>query len=270
MKRFVVLSFLIMFAMSCHTVFAQEGLMKIAENVYSYVGVKNAGPANSFAANAGIVVGKDGIAVIDTLISAKEAQRFIRDIRKISDKPIRYVVDTHHHLDHTFGNEEFSKLGAVIVSQEECRKNMLKYSEETQKNARNYGLTPEQTEGTKIAYPTITFTDRMSIDLGNQEIELIYVGPSHTGGSIMVLVPDRKVLFTGDILFTDFHPFLADGDIPGWVRNLDYIATLDVDRIVPGHGPISGKKDIAEMKNYLIAFDEKARELSTKSSDVAA
>jgi cyclase len=270
MRRFVAISVLFVIVALGGNICKAEGLTKIADNVYSYVAVKNGGPANSFAANAGIIIGRDAIAVVDTLISAKEAQRFIRDIRKVSDKPIRYVINTHYHLDHTFGNAEFAKLGAVIVSHAECRKNMLKSSEDTLKNAKDHGLTPEQMAGTKIAYPALTFTDRMAIDLDGHEIELIYLGPSHTNDSILVLVPDKKVLFAGDMLFTDFHPFIADGDIPGWVKNLDSIAALDVEKIIPGHGPLSGKKDIADMRSYIIAFDEKAHELAAKGVDVEA
>jgi cyclase len=270
MKRLTMICFVFMSVVLCKGVFAQEGLTKISDNVYSYVDVKNGSAANSYAANAGIIVGKNGIVVVDTLISAKQAQRFITDIRKISCKPILYVINTHYHLDHTFGNAEFAKIGAIIVAQANCRENMIKNGEVTLKNFKEYGLTPEQMEGTAINYPTLTFTDRMSIDLGDESVDLIYVAPSHTTGNILVRIPDKKVLFTGDILFTDFHPYMADGDIPGWIRNLDYIETLDVDRIVPGHGPLSDKKDISDMKNYLIAFDTKAKELAAHSNDVKA
>ncbi|KAF0216405.1 MAG: beta-lactamase domain-containing [Geobacteraceae bacterium] len=270
MKRFVVLCVALLISLFSRGAFAQEGLTKIADNVYSYVDVKNGSPANSFAANAGIIVGKDGIVVIDTLISAKEAQRFIKDIRRVSDKPIRYVVNTHYHLDHAFGNAEFARLGAVIVSHANDRKNLESNGEPTLKNAKNFGLTDEDMAGTTIALPTLTFTERMTMELGGERIELIYVAPSHTSGSILVHLPDKKLLFAGDILFTDFHPFMAEGDIAGWLKNLDYIAALDVERIIPGHGPLSGKKDIADMKSYLVAFDTKARELAAKSGDAAA
>ena len=269
-KRVLIISVVFLSAVLCRGAFAQEGLTKISNNVYSYVDVKNGSGANSFAANAGIVVGQKGIVVVDTLISAKQARRFIQDIRKISSKPILYVIDTHYHLDHTFGNAEFAKLGAVIVAHRDCRQNMIENGETTLKNIKEYGLTPEQMEGTEIAYPTLTFTDRMSIDLGDERVNLIFVAPSHTTGNILVCIPDKKVLFTGDDLFTDFHPYLADSDIPGWIKNLEYIQTLDVERIIPGHGPISDKKDISDMKSYLIAFDTKAKELAAQSSDVKA
>ena len=248
--------------------FAQQGLTKIADNVYSYVDTKNSSPQNSFGANAGIIIDRDGIVVIDTLVSAKEAKRFIKDIRAISKKPIKYVVNTHYHLDHTFGNSDFRRLGAVIISHTNDSKNLKTHGEIALKNAKNYGLSEQDMKGTKIAYPVLTFNNRIEIDLGNQKIELIYIGPSHTDGSILVYLPEKKILFAGDILFTNYHPFIADGNIEEWVKALDYIMTMDVEKIIPGHGPISSKQDIEDMKNYLIAFDMKAKELAAKSNDV--
>jgi cyclase len=268
MKRFIMLSAVVVSMLSTLPAFAQEGLTKIADNVYSYVDVKNASPSNSFAANAGIIVGRDAILVVDTLISAKEAQRFIKDIRKISDKPIKYVVDTHYHLDHAFGNCEFAKLGATIISQANDRKNLAQKGEAELKSAKSYGLTDEEMAGTVVTLPTITFADRMTIDLGDELVELIFVASSHTDGSALVYLPSRKILFAGDVLFTDFHPFMGDSNVEGWVETLDYILFLDANTIIPGHGPISGKKDIAEMKSYLLTFDRTARELVAKTKDV--
>ena len=247
---------------------AQQGLIKIADNVYSYVDTKNSSPQNSFGANAGIIIDRDGIIVIDTLVSAKEAKRFIKDIRAISKKPIKYVVNTHYHLDHTFGNSEFKKLGAVIVSHTNDSTNLKTRGEAALKNAKDYGLSEQDMKGTKITYPALTFNDRMEIDMGNQKIEMIFIGHSHTDGSILVYLPEKKILFAGDILFTNYHPFIVDGNIEEWVKALDYIMTMDVEKIIPGHGPISSKQDIEDMKNYLIAFDMKAKELAAKSNNV--
>jgi cyclase len=268
MRRFLGWSVFVINILVAATASAGQGLTKITDNVFSYVDVKNASPVNSFAANAGIIIGRDGILVVDTLISAKEARRFISDIRKVSDKPIKYVVDTHYHLDHAFGNSEFAKLGATIISQANDRKNLANKGEAALKNAKNYGLTDEDMAGTVITLPTLSFTDRMTIDLGGETVELIYGGPSNTEGSTLVYLPERKILFAGDVLFTDFHPFMGDGDVAGWVKTLDFILALDVTTIIPGHGPISGKKDIAEMKAYILTFDQKARVLAAKTNDV--
>ena len=239
MKKFVVLSVLVVSIACGGAAFALEGLTKIADNVYSYAGEKDASPTHSFAANAGIVIGRDGILVVDTLTSAKEAQRFLADIRKISDKPIKYVVNTHTHLDHAFGNGVFAKQGAIIISHDADRRLLEKVGEATLKNIANFGLKSEDMVGTEIDYPSLTFNDRMTIDLGGETVELIRVAPSHTEGSVIAYLPAKKLLFSGDILFTDFHPYLADGDIPGWTKTLDALLAMDVERIIPGHGPLS-------------------------------
>lgn len=270
MKRIAVVCVLAWMAVLNTLAFAQEGLTKIADNVYSYVGQKDASPAHSFAANAGIVIGRDGILVVDTLISAKEAQRFMADIRKVSDKPIKYVVNTHTHLDHAFGNCVFAKLGATVISHDADRKKLATKGGDLLKNAGNYGLKPEDMAGTEIVVPTLAFSDQLTIDLGGEEVKLIRTAPSHTAGSLVVFLPAKKLLFSGDILFTDFHPFLADGDIPGWTKTLDALIAMNVELIIPGHGPLSTRKDLREMKEYLMLFDAKARELAAGSQDADA
>lgn len=271
MKRFVAIGIFAIMVLFGGAASAQAALTKIADNVYSYVGVKDASPATSFAANAGIVIGKDGILVVDTLISAKEGERFLADIRKVSDKPIRYVVNTHAHLDHAFGNCVFAKLGAVVVISHDADRKMLeRVGETTLKNIGKYGLKPEDMAGTGIVYPSLTFSEKVTIDLGGETVELIRVAPSHTEGSIIVYLPAKKLVFSGDILFTDFHPFMADGDLPGWTKTLDALMAMDVERIIPGHGPLSTKKDLGEMKEYLLLFDARARELAATSQDADA
>lgn len=266
MKRKFLLVVAIISLFSAPSAFAQ-GLSKIADNVYSYVGEKDGSPAHSFAANAGIIIGRDGVLVVDSLISAKEAMRFLADIRAVTGKPIKYVVNTHTHLDHAFGNCVFARLGATVISQALDRQMLAQIGAATLQNAGNFGLKPEDMAGTEIVLPTISFGDALQIDLGGEQVELLRVAPSHTAGSLVVSVPSRKLLFAGDILFTDFHPFLADGDIPGWISTIDTLLAMDVERIVPGHGPLSSKKDLQEMQDYLRRFDLQARELTAKSQD---
>lgn len=246
---------------------AHADLVKLSGNVYSYIGSSDASPARSFAANAGIVIGHDSVLVVDTLISAKEGQRFLADIRKITSKPIKYVVNTHTHLDHAFGNCVFADLGAAVISHSSDHELLAKAGAGILANAGNYGLKPEDMAGTRIVLPSIHFSDRLTIDLGGETVELIRVAPSHTEGSLVVYLPKQKLLFSGDILFTNFHPFLADGDFKGWQKTLDSLLAMDVERIVPGHGPLSTKKDLREMKEYLAMFDSTARELADKGMD---
>jgi glyoxylase-like metal-dependent hydrolase (beta-lactamase superfamily II) len=274
-KRRVLMNALLKFWLAFCLVFmaagpalGENGLVKISEHVYSYIDVKDGSPANSYGANAGIVIGEDTILVVDTLVSSREGKRLLKDIRAVSDKPIRYVVNTHYHLDHTFGNGEFAGLGADIISHADCAAAMRNNSAGILANAGGYGLTPEDMAGTELAYPEVTFTDRMTVNPGGIDVKLIHIAPSHSIGSIVVYIPTEKVIFAGDILFTDYHPYMADGDIDGWRKTLDFIISLNAEKIIPGHGPLSTNKDLSDMRAYIGAFDKKARELAGESKEV--
>jgi glyoxylase-like metal-dependent hydrolase (beta-lactamase superfamily II) len=249
---------------------AADGLQKISDHVYAYAGAINPSPVNSFGANAGIVIGGKGVLAVDSLGSAKEARKFIEDIKRITDKPVRYVVNTHSHFDHTFGNSEFAAIHAVIFAQTSCPINMNKTLPLVIKNAKSYGITDEEAKAIKITYPEVTTPEMMRIDLGDVSVDILFMAPSHTDDSLMVFIPRDKVLFSGDVLFTDYYPYMGDGDILGWEKTLDFIKSVPVDKIIPGHGPVSSKKDVSEMKEYILAFDQKAKELCAKSNDIEA
>jgi len=269
LKRLPILGLAFCLFFLCQqAVLAEDGLKKITDSVYSYADVKGAAPQNSFGANAGIVIGQDFIVAVDSLISAREAKRFIKDIKKVSKKPIKFLINTHYHFDHTLGNSEFAKLGAVIIAHENDKKNMQKAGAGMLQYAKQSGLTDKDLQGTKLAYPTLTFKDRVTLDLGNNKVEILFLGPSHTSGSVLVYVPQEKVLFAGDTLFTAFHPFLGEANIEGWTKVLDQITAMDVDKIIPGHGPVSSKKDVADLQSYLLVFDRKAKELTAQSNDL--
>jgi len=161
-----------------------------------------------------------------------------------------------------------SKLGAVVIAQENVKKAMENSARETLKNIGEYGLTPKDMKGTTLAYPVLTYSDRMTIDIGGQQIELIHARQSHTNGDTLVYLPGKKVLFAGDILFTNYHPFLGEGNIEEWAKKLDDIKLMDIEKIIPGHGPLSGKNDLDDMKKYILMFDQKAKELASQSDDV--
>ncbi len=244
-------------------------LKKVTDSVYSYAGVHSGTPGNVFAANAGIIIGQNAVLVVDTLGSAVEAEAFMTDIRKITDKPVRYVVNTHYHLDHALGNSFFADMGVPIISHAKCRDAVIAGGDKILANPAMFGLPPDFWKETRIVAPDMAFEREMIIDLGGLTVKLIYSGiKSHTAGSIMVYVPEQDVIFTGDILFTDFHPYLGEGDLPGWEKNLDFIRDMNVKNIIPGHGPLSTNRDLEDMKTYLNIFDKKAKELSAGEKDI--
>jgi cyclase len=246
----------------CSSVLAADtpALQRISEHVYAYVDAKNATPATGYGANAGLVVGRDAALVIDTLTSAKDADRFLADIRKVTDKPVKYVVNTHHHFDHAWGNCQFVKVGAAVVAHQNAASHA---SEDVAAFAHpeQFGLTAKDLEGTTLQGPTITFTDVKTIDLGDVTVELRYPGPTHTDDSIIAYVPQDKVLFLGDILFSHYHPYVAEGDVTHWQQVLGELEQTPATKIIPGHGPVSSKADIENMKTYLREFDTQAKTL---------
>jgi cyclase len=247
----------------CSVALAEEasGLRRISEHVWGYVGTQNPSPGgNSFGANTGLVVGRDAVLAVDTLISAKEASRFLADIRKVTDKPVKYVVNTHFHLDHSFGNSRFAKEGAVIIAQSHSR-NTFARGRLVLAHPTEAGLTAADLEGTVLQAPNITFPDSLTIDLGGVTAELCYPGPTHTNDSITVYIPEDKVLFVGDILFSRYHPYLAEGDIAHWTKVLAQLERTPAAKIIPGHGPVSTAADLKEMRVYLGQFDALARTL---------
>lgn len=240
-------------------------LQRISEHIYAYVGTTNPSPANSFGSNVGLVVGSDAALVIDTRISALEAQRLLADIHKVTDKPIKYVVNTHYHLDHSFGNGEFAKLGAVILAQDHSRQNFAK-AQATLAHPETHGMTAADFEGTVLHKPDVTFSDALGVDLGGVTVQLRYPGPSHTDDSIAVYIKEDKVLFTGDILFSHYHPYLVDGDLGNWTRVLFELGKVPADKIIPGHGPVSSQSDLQDMRLYIEQFDALARDLCVGKS----
>jgi len=237
------------------------GLTKVSEHVYAVVDFKNpSARANSIGANSGVVIGDDAVLVVDTRISAKKAQQFIAEIKKITDKPIKYVVNTHYHLDHSWGNCEFVKLGAIVIGHENESQLTSRYKEGIS-HPENYGLTVEDISGTTISPPTITFKDALRVVLGGVTVKLSYLGHTHTDDSIVALVEPDAVLFAGDILFTRYHPSLGEADVQQWQKALAELENTSAKIIVPGHGPLSTVQDIKEMKMYLEQFDKQAKSL---------
>ena len=247
---------------------AGSKLTPISDSIYAYVGADDDSASNSFGANAGIIVGQDAVLVVDTLVSNNKAKAFIKDIRAITEKPIKFVVNTHAHLDHSFGNSAFAEIGATIISHANAMRYMKKASQKILEKADVYfGLNQDEMAGTRIVFPQITFTEQMAVDLGGLQIELRHIAHSHSKGSVYVYIPERKVLFAGDILFTDYYANMSSSDVNGWVETIDHMMGLDVEHIVPGHGPLSVKKDLTDQRDYLLVFDKNAKELSASNGN---
>lgn len=223
-------------------------LRQLVPNVYAYTQASGPGINNASLSNAGVIAGPEGLLAIDTLGPPVHAKAFRRAAMTATKKTFTRVVNTHHHRDHTNGNCFFAP--AEIVAHAYCREATI----EGGIPARPYEDRPEWQEGMnelKLAPATTTLTSKTTYRYGDLVVELIPNAPAHTWGDVMVYLPQHRILFAGDILFYYVTPPAHNGHITKWIDAIDVVNRMDVDVIVPGHGPIGTKKELAETRAYL-------------------
>ena len=219
------------------------GVIQTAAQAYAFIQPNG-------ATNAGFIVSEEGVLVIDSLMTPSLATRLLSEIRRVSKAPIRYLVDTHYHGDHVFGNQYF--VPAPIIGHVNCRQELI---EKFDANMNRYTsgrpeLIPEL-EQIRMTLPDVTFDDRMNIRLGDREINLIYLGRAHSAGDILLHLPQEGLLYAGDIAFHRILPAFPDGHITKWLDVMEETRKLDFDTIVPGHGPVGTKREFDEAKELM-------------------
>jgi cyclase len=233
-------------------------LKGVAPNVYAYIQAGGPGRDNASVANAGVIVGDTGVAVIDTLTAPMHAKALIAAIRRVTDKPFTHVFLTHHHGDHINGTQYFE--GAEVISHPYCR-------DEVAKVARAGGPAfwakrdgwADGTEPRRIVVPDVTFHGRMTYRFGATSLELWPMAPAHTYGDIVAYLPQHKILFAGDIAFFYVAPWCQNAHPSKWIDVCNAIDKMDVQAIVAGHGPLGGKAELADMRDYLVLLKRESR-----------
>ena len=238
-----------------------KGLHDLGNSVYAYLQ-----PNGTWGwSNAGIVVDGEASLLIDTLFDLKLTRDMLDTMRKSipAAAHINMVVNTHANGDHCWGNELVD--GAQIIASARTAEEMTTAISPTMvatllKRAPELGQLGEflshafgsfDFDNITLTPPTKTFEDELALKVGDKEVHLIEVGPAHTLGDTLVHIPTDRVVFTADILFIGGHPIIWAGPTSNWLRACDRILDMDVDTIVPGHGPITDKKGVAEVKGYL-------------------
>ena len=245
-----------------------HGLTEIGDGIWAYL-QPNGGWGWS---NAGLVAGDGRSLLVDTLFDLPLTRAMLETMGTITAaKPIETLVNTHANGDHCFGNQLVG--GAEIVATEACLEEFEEVSAAALAAmvAADFG-DPVVNDYIRAAFggfdfsgivatpPTTVFSGRLDLSVGGREVELIDVGPAHTRGDLLVHVPDARAIFTGDILFVYGTPIVWAGPVDNWIRACDLILGLDVEVVVPGHGPVVDKRGATMVRDYLTFVQREAAE----------
>ena len=208
--------------------------------------------------NIGLIVGKDAAYLIDDQFGPL-TPKIVSHVKTITDKPINFVLNTHHHGDHTGGNENLANNGATIIAHENVRE-LLEADEKTN----------------EAAYPVITFNDKMTLYLGdNQRLLAMHVNPAHTKGDTYYYLPEANVIHMGDNFFAGRYPYIdikSGGDIDGLISNVTMaLGMLDENTIIiPGHGSIANISDLEDYKNVLVELRKRVKKAREAGNSLEA
>lgn len=205
---------------------ASAQVQKIGPDLYAYIS------ENDSSANSTFLISSQGILVVDTGLNETEGRKLLAEIRKLSSLPVRYIVNTHYHPDHRGGNGVVGPDATIIATK----------------------FTFEQQTGKATAassHSRIVVDKRLRLTLGKHQVVVLFLGPAHTMGDVVVYFPDDHAIATGDLFLTNSCPAMDRGNMENWIAALDSILQLPVNAVVPGHFELAGKDDLRRFRNYL-------------------
>ena len=205
--------------------------------------------------NAGFIVGDWGVLVIDSLRVPSFARDLIHDIQQVTSKPVQYVIDTHAHWDHSWGNEEFPE--ATIIGHENCYQEMVDVewnAEWRDKVVTSGDPWAEEAGLVTITPPNLTFETGMRLYFGGRELHLMYFGKAHTSGDTFIHLPKDGIAFVGDVAQDGGVPYLGDSYPNEWPETDDRLLELPMERFMSGHGPVGDYAALVEARDFIHAL----------------
>ena len=224
---------------------------EVADRVFTYVQPDGSWWIN----NSGFLVADDSVVVIDTCSTERRTRAFLDAVHGVSDAPLRLLVNTHHHGDHTHGN--YLTHPAAIVAHERCRELILETG-----IMHVPGVWDDVDWGDlEVSPPIVTFDDRLTVWSGDTEVELRYIGtPAHTTNDIVAWLPEQRVLYAGDLVFNGGTPFVMMGSLAGALESVERLRSFGAEVIVPGHGEVCGPAALDRVERYYRFVDDVAAE----------
>jgi len=227
-----------------------EQAREISEGIFAYIQSDGTWWIN----NTGFLVGSKGVVSVDACSTERRTRAYLDAISRFTAQPVRTLINTHHHGDHTFGNYLFST--ATVVAHDNAREAMLAWGPP---KAEPF-WSPVDWGEIEVAPPFLTFSDEVSLFVDDLRCQVRHVGtPAHTTNDSIVWIPERRVLFSGDLLFNGGTPFLLQGSLSGALVALEQLRLLEAEIIVPGHGEVCGPEVIDTVMGYIRFVQDAAR-----------
>lgn len=215
--------------------------------------------------NVAVYATSDGVVLVDDMFDRNHTD-ILAQVKLITDRPLRYVINTHQHDDHAGGDFRMLPI-AEVIAHRNVYANL--------KNLKRPYY--EDTPGTPIGLPRVTFSDRLDVHLGGRDIEAYHFGRGHTSGDAIIYFPELKAIHTGDLFISSSRPgvpiyvdYVQGGSLIEWTRTLERTLELDFDIVIPGHGPVATKADLARFNASIAAMRARLQALIRKGADRSA
>ncbi len=243
-----------------------EGLHETSQGCYAYLQ-----PDGSWGlSNAGLIRGQDASLLVDTLFDLALTRKMLDRMASVVEaSPIGTLVNTHANGDHCWGNQLVE--GAEIIGSKACAEEMLELEPSmlaALATGEGLGAAGDYAKacfgrfdfaGIELTPPTRVFEGHLSLEVSGRRVELIEVGPAHTRGDLLVHVPSARTVYTGDILFIGGTPIVWAGPVSNWIKACDLMLAMDIEVVVPGHGPVTDKEGVGQVRDYLVFIEKEAR-----------